>query len=229
MSSLIIDTTTHVADPGDYYSTDVTRDKICLHHTAGGSLIGAVETLRKIDGIMVHFIIDKDGKIYQLMPIKNFGFHLGIKNTGGSVDKATFGIEVVAFGGLKLKGDTLYSWPSNFNNRYCSLADDALYVDNGEEWRGYRYWTAFTNEQYASVARLCGYLCYNFDIPPEILPNVNEYNLEAVKKFKGIFTHTSCRLDKLDISVSFNWSIFAQNLKTAFDYYKENNVTGLTV
>jgi hypothetical protein len=163
------------------------------------------------------------------MPLKYWAYHLGLKNTAGKYDKKTVGIEQVSPGPLVKRGDDMCFWPNDFHSKYCSADEEDKYFDNGVDWRGYRYYSTYTNEQYASSARLCAYLCYNLNIPPELFPNINEYNLSGIDSFSGIFTHTSCRRDKYDCSVSFNWSLFTQNLQTAYDYYKANNVTGLTV
>jgi hypothetical protein len=60
-----------------------------IHHTGGGSMSGAIETLKQ-RGLSYHYIIDKDGNVKQLIPGKGIGYHAESYNVN------TFGIALVA-------------------------------------------------------------------------------------------------------------------------------------
>lgn len=49
---------------------------IVMHATAGGTLNGAIETLRQ-RGLSYHYTIDKDGTVTKCCPIANIAFHSG--------------------------------------------------------------------------------------------------------------------------------------------------------
>jgi flagellum-specific peptidoglycan hydrolase FlgJ len=64
-------------------------DGAVIHHTGGGSMSGAIETLKQ-RGLSYHYIIDKDGTVKQLIPGKGIGYHAESYNVN------TFGIALVA-------------------------------------------------------------------------------------------------------------------------------------
>lgn len=87
------------ANPGTYGSrggTDI--DSIILHHTAGSSASGAESTLNS-RGLSVHYIVDKDGTIYQMVGDERRAFHTGA-GTGRwtNANSRSIGIEIVNLG-----------------------------------------------------------------------------------------------------------------------------------
>lgn len=57
---------------------------IVLHITQGQTMAGAYNTFLKSvkpNRVSSHFIIDQDGKVYQLLPISDIGFHASEVNT----------------------------------------------------------------------------------------------------------------------------------------------------
>ena len=54
---------------------------LVLHHTAGGTLSGAVSTLKK-RGLGYHYLVDKDGTIYEYVPPHRRCSHAYRANTG---------------------------------------------------------------------------------------------------------------------------------------------------
>jgi len=210
--SLDIDSTSYPSPIDDYLHEVTSKKNICLHATAGGSLVGAVETLAKQDHIAVHFIVDKNGKIYQFFPLRYWAFHLGIKNTGGRYDRSTIGIEIVNVGPLVRRGDNLCYWPNNFTAKYCSVNDTQSYTKVEGGWRGYEYYANFTKSQCDNVAALCAYLCHLENITAQILPDIDEYHLDQINNFSGIYTHTSVRKDKYDVGKGWPWPYFSKQL-----------------
>lgn len=71
-------------------------DTVVLHATAGGTLLGALETLRKLE-LSYHFIIDRDGGITKCVPVRKAAYHAGISigPNGEGVNEYSVGISFV--------------------------------------------------------------------------------------------------------------------------------------
>lgn len=71
-------------------------DTIVLHATAGGTLSGALATLRKLE-LSYHFIIDRDGAIMKCVPVRKAAYHAGISigPSGEGVNEYSVGISFV--------------------------------------------------------------------------------------------------------------------------------------
>jgi len=76
-------------------------DAVILHHTAGSTAEGAISTMKNA-GISAHYVVDKDGKIYQLVNDKMEAFHAGVAAIRGdsspTVNQRSIGIEIVNLG-----------------------------------------------------------------------------------------------------------------------------------
>lgn len=88
-------------------------DTIIVHHTGGND---CAKTLRwfgmKEAGVSAHYVIDRDGTVYQLVPDDKSAWHAGTswlpdaKKKSGSVNTRSIGIELVN------KGDGKTDFPS---------------------------------------------------------------------------------------------------------------------
>lgn len=67
---------------------------IILHHIEAKSLKGAISLLKKHQ-VSSHFIIDENGKIYNLVDENNIAYHAGVSNWQGEegLNKSSIGIE----------------------------------------------------------------------------------------------------------------------------------------
>lgn len=219
-----VDYTSYPASPNDYVHEDTVKNKICIHHTAGKTGDGAITALHAEDYIMVHFMIDEVGKIFQFLPLKKWAYHLGVKNVPkGSLDRVTVGIEVVNVGPLVLRNNgRLCFWPREFNAQYCTTSDTELYYQV-PKWRDYEYFATYNSAQYDSLGKLVGWLCNTLSIPTTILNTSFTLDLEKFKTFSGVVSHHHCRLDKTDTSPAFSWGYFENLLTIAHEYYKEHS------
>jgi|GEM_PF-4384029 N-acetyl-anhydromuramyl-L-alanine amidase AmpD len=53
----------------NYIQQEVSKNKIVIHGTAGGTYTGALQTfISGAKGVSTHFIISEDAKIYRLFP-----------------------------------------------------------------------------------------------------------------------------------------------------------------
>jgi len=94
------------ANPGNFGSrrgTDI--DAIMLHHTAGSTASGAASALNS-RGLSAHYVIDKDGTIYQMVGDEKRAYHAGggsIRGDGRDINDRSIGIEIVNLGDGKDK------------------------------------------------------------------------------------------------------------------------------
>ncbi len=91
----------YTASAGNFGSrggTDI--DAIVLHHTAGSTASGAASALNS-RGLSSHYVIDKDGTIYQMVGDEKRAYHAGagsIRGDGRDVNDRSIGIEIVNLG-----------------------------------------------------------------------------------------------------------------------------------
>ena len=145
----------------DYVMAGATiKDVEVWHFTAGGSLAGAEATLALPDTINVHFMIDKDGKIYQYMKEERWAYHTGqnaAKDKNGNYwywCRRSFGIEIVNWGGLDKVGDLFIPYTKRKTQAVNPDRVLKLYFARF----GYRYYEALTPAQIDSMLWLDDYL-----------------------------------------------------------------------
>ena len=84
-----------------------------IHHTGGGSMSGAIETLKQ-RGLSYHYMIDKNGTVKQLIPGKGIGYHAGY-----GPNQSTFGIALVAEDDSKVTPEQIQA-AANLNTNLAS-------------------------------------------------------------------------------------------------------------
>jgi N-acetylmuramoyl-L-alanine amidase len=77
-------------------------DIIVLHHTGSSSGAGDLKHLStKLSGVSAHYLVDRDGKVYQLVPEDRAAWHAGIchfKGEPANVNVRSVGIEIANLG-----------------------------------------------------------------------------------------------------------------------------------
>ena len=69
---------------------------LIVHHTAGrGTPEGVMNALNQ-QGFSVHYVVDRDGKIYATLPNNIYGIHTGASAIPGINNATTYGVEVIA-------------------------------------------------------------------------------------------------------------------------------------
>lgn len=116
-----------------------TVDTILLHYTATHTAKQAVNWFAdKAAKVSAHFVIDRDGTIYQCVNIENIAWHAGVsthpKDGKKGLNSRSIGIELV-------------------NKGYSNLAIEG-YTDLGLDFKGYRYWQNYTNIQLKVITLL---------------------------------------------------------------------------
>lgn len=135
-----------------------------------------------------------DGKVFRAFDDKYWAFHLGVSGTNGKYDKSSIGIEVCNYGYCKVVDGKFI----NYVNREVPANE---VVDLGREFRGYRYWEKYTDEQIESLRKLLVYLIDKYDI--EIEHGIYDwdwfdYDVDKLEG-NGLRTHVQVRKDKTDM------------------------------
>lgn len=189
--------------PADQYLPDASAPKnlIVLHHTAGGSAKSTFDWWRTTpERIGTAYIVARDGRVHEVFDPRAWAFHLGIKGTGGAVDRRSVGIEIASEGGLTESGGKLYSFGvvsprTEYRGEVYELRDP---------WRGFRHFAVYTPAALASVTRLVDELCSDLRVP-RVMPGAETAPLD----FAGVAGHFHFRRDKSDVHPGFPWGELA--------------------
>ena len=197
---------------GYYYAQKHKKEKIVLHFTVG-HLRGDINSLSspKRGHVSTAFVVARDGGIYQLHSSAHWSYHLGRGALGGNGtgSKKGIGIEISNYGPLTKRGNNLETAYSSTPGRdiYCTLADTDQYIKLDKPYRGYSYYTAYTDEQYHAIIVLLRYLTASYKIPRKFVPEADRFKTTTAtsSNFKGIHSHVNYRKDKFDIGPAFDW------------------------
>ena len=215
--------------PDNEYVKKVTDKKVIyLHHTAGshradwnistwgkdrsrkGNII-RVGTSYVIGGVSRKGDDSFDGRTFRAFDDKYWAFHLGVKDDDSSeLNSEAVGIEICNYGWLK-RTET-----GEFINYVGSVVPDVQVCDLGYEFRGYRYWHKYTDEQIESLRLLIIDISdrYDINVKGEYSKDSFEFDETSLDVgYEGIRMHTNCRLDKYDISPQENIIKMLNNLK----------------
>lgn len=94
------------------------KKKIVLHITQGPTAAGAIAWFKQSEGpaaVSAHFVIDRDGTIYQLVPLSDTAWHANAANA------YSIGIEHAAIAGTLLATEEQYSASAMLVAWLCKL------------------------------------------------------------------------------------------------------------
>lgn len=177
-----------------YYPEAHTKKQIVLHHTVSGPNARNVISAWGNTPIRVAtpFVIDGQGIIHQCFSSANWAHHLGTHQHNNTLlNQQSIAIELCNWGGLVAKNGKYYS---TFNRE----VPKEEVVDYGMQWRGYRYFHKYKDEQLESLKSLLEYLCEKYAIPNTYQPEMWKLNPQALSGTPGIWSHVSFRADKSD-------------------------------
>ncbi len=188
-----------------------------IHHTAGwdnpyktirhwnNDTRGRVATQYVIGGSNIKGNTKYDGEVVECFPDNYLGWHLG-KVGNFAISKYSGGVELNNFGYLKEKD-------GKFFNYVNVEVPEEMVCDLGYEFRGFRYWHAYTTKQIESLRLLILHLR---NIYPKMdlengLPKLLKEGMDPKDAFEfnedaynaeqfGLWTHTNVRKDKFDCS-----------------------------
>jgi len=187
-------------DSSQYVKQRTDKDKIFIHFTAGRKSASRTITSWSNDEqkIATAYVIGADdGKAYEAFHPDYWGWHLGVKGTNGALDKKSIGIEICCFGPLKKVGDKYYAWPNDWKTEVP--AEEVYELES--EFKGYKYYQAYTDEQLVTLERLLEFLIESYNIPVQKSFDMSWFEFMPSlisNKTPGLWTHVNCRKDKYD-------------------------------
>lgn len=210
---IVIDQKTFRLPPSGYIAEEHKKDLIVLHFTAGTSARSAYHTwLAAAARVATAYILDTDGKIYELFDPSYWAYHLGVKGSDSANhlhDKRSIGIEIVNPGPLKpnAAGELCWWYPANrFETVWCTASQTDRYVK--KSYRGFNHFAAYTEPQIQALSPLIHALRDRFAIPKR-LPAIAQRTVAEpggyFKTFAGIASHQNFRADKFDVGPAFPW------------------------
>jgi hypothetical protein len=185
--------------PTQYFPGTQQKTGIALHHTVGGSARSTFEFWRdNADQVGTAYIIDRDGKIFEVFEPDAWAWQFGLKWPPG--DKIAFerrfiGIEIASEGALTESGGELFCF-GTISPRTRKKREETF--DCGRDYRGFRFFDRYEPAQMTSLCSLVGSLCDTFHIPRQVPSNPMDFRGEGLKQFEGIIGHTMVRTDKTD-------------------------------
>lgn len=135
-----------------------------VHFTASRSENGDADAISTIQSMTnrhvgVHFVISRTGKIFQTLPLTEWGSHAGRSSypgLGASVSSKLIGIEICNAGEVKKTERGYEPWwntPGNPKNSYYS-EDEVRYVEAGDNIRASGHYLKYSKEQEESLVRI---------------------------------------------------------------------------
>lgn len=210
-------------EPDEYVTSNgkiTKKEYIFLHHTSGWSnpyatiddwnkdTRGRIGTHFVIGGIDIRNNDAKhNGKILKCIPDDYFAWHLGSTSKDGismHMHMHSIGIEICNMGYLTQKGSAFYTYTGK-------RVPDMYVEDLGFDFRGFRYWHKYTEEQIDSVYALIKTLERKYGIDSKLglkqwlqkgtPKKAFDFSTDACAgKIKGLLSHTNVRKDKTDVS-----------------------------
>lgn len=191
----------HRLSRSQYIQQKTKKTQIFLHFTAGGpkaeNVINHWESNET--RVATPFVIDGDGDIFECYDPDLWSYHLGIKGTKGRLDKTSIGIEICAYGPLKLKDGKYYAWPNDYSTKI--IPPEEVYTLN-RGFRGFKHYHAFNDAQINSTEILLEDLIKRYDIKVQYEFDYGwfDYNNDVIRNtLPGIWSHTTVRQDKFDL------------------------------
>lgn len=183
--------------------------QVYLHHTAGGTAQSTINYwLSNKERISTHYIIDRDGTIYQCIPLeKAWGYHLYVASPGNKIDRKykklgskydaqSIGIELASYGYVNFID-------GKFVNYVGKLIHHDRVVKLDKPCKGYSYWEDYTEDQVKALELLLLHLLQEYPIlqhgMKEDYSNLDEIDLDALEMKPGIYSHQNVRSDKYDV------------------------------
>jgi N-acetyl-anhydromuramyl-L-alanine amidase AmpD len=190
-----------------YFAAAHAKDLIVLHHTAGASARSTVEYWRSTpERIGTAYIVERDGTIYEVFPPECWAYHLGIKGTS-ALDRRSIGIEIASEGALVEHGGQLCCFGAQpFTGEV---------FDCGADFRGYKYFAAYTPAALSSVLALVDHLLSLYSIPRQTPVDHFGADLAGYRDFQGVLAHSHLRADKTDVHPGFPWEALVRRCRLA--------------
>lgn len=173
------------------------KSQIVLHHTVSKTGKNVRDWFQSNkERVAVSYVVETNGDVYELFDSKYWAYHIG-KGSSTSDNMRSIGIEIANEGGLLLKNG-LYYWNNTINPKYVYKGTPVILE---KEYRGFKAFASYTDEQFETVKELLDLLCDKHNIPHKWIGNL-EYSKKAFDHL-GIVAHCNLRPDKTDISPAY--------------------------
>lgn len=190
--------------PDQYFPIRQPKDLIVLHHTVGGSAKSSFEAWQNDPRrIGTAYIVERDGTIYETFPADCWAFHIGVKGSR-ALDKRSIGIEIASEGPLTEQNGSFFAFGKPFHRDV---------YDHVEQWRGYRYFAAYTPPAMQAVCELVEHLLSLYSIPRQT--PADHASSADYRDYKGVLAHSQLRADKSDVHPGFAWAQLIEHCKLA--------------
>lgn len=174
--------------------------QIVIHYDAVGNSRDCFRILHDLRGLSSHFLLDRDGTIYQTLDLKEMAWHAGKANP------RSIGIEIANVGAYESLAE-LESLRERVPVESRERGPQRGRVRDREVWQ-----YEFTPKQMDALAKLCATLCR---VLPEIRygtpQSLDGFSANAVlseeerSRFRGILGHEHLQLEKIDPGPAFDW------------------------
>lgn len=193
-----------------YIRQEIRPQFVVVHYTAGYTAQSAIDTFRRAGaGVSAHLVLDRDGKLTQMVPFNRLAAHAGPSVYQGvqGLNAHSIGIEIVNIGWARKRAD------GKLIDSYGNVVPDRLDPEswiaapNSRVGSGMLYWQPYTKEQ--------------LDVCAEIIRAlIPVYNLKAAVTHEEIDT----RGWKTDPGPAFPMS----RMRALFRAAEQDEVVGLT-
>lgn len=184
-----------------YIKENTKKTQLFLHFTASGpNARGVINFWNSNEPqIATPYVIDGSGEVFECYNPDFWSYHLGVKGTKGRLDKTSIGIEICGYGPLKKKGEKFYAWPEDYSK--VIIPHERVYSLD-RDFRGFKYFEGFNDEQIRSTEMLLETLIKHYDIEVQSSFDYNwfDFNDDIINQtIPGIWSHSSVRKDKFDV------------------------------
>ncbi len=174
-------------------------DQIVIHYDAAGTSRRCFQTLHDIRGLSSHFLIDRDGTIYQTLDVRERARHAGTAN-----DRSV-GIEIANVGAYESRKDLVRA----VSEAGLSFSEQAI---TGVVQGKYLYQLPFTDSQYDALVALIHALRDALPAVASTIPRDERGRVETrvlsrnrQLRFKGVLGHLHVTDRKVDPGPAFDW------------------------
>jgi hypothetical protein len=199
---MIINSEEYKISDKNYYKSEHDKTQIILAGSLRKSNYHIVHLRRKDYGLTKTwntYTITREGNIYEHYNPKYYSDFMGVKE----IDKKSISIVLENMGMLYFDYDS---------NNFLNWSNDICPENNVFEknWKGCRYWEAYTKEQFNATVNLCDYLSNKFQIKMDCL-GYNSHHEDTIN-YEGIVTRSNYDIDYFDLNPSFDFKKFLHEL-----------------
>lgn len=202
---MLIDDKTYSLPNKNFLLTKSPKTRIILAHTFTNEMKHVKGWLHRYNGHYKNtapFTIAKNGKIYKHYEasysnklLKNNDLNLSsivilLENEGWLIKNSTKNEFITWLGDIYKESDKVVE----------------------KRWRGYSYWSPYTEEQLNSTIKLVKMLCYEFNIP--LFSVGHNTKIENINDQKGVFYKSNIEKHYTDLNPTWEFEKFKEKIET---------------